>query len=138
MLRTGGVAYLDEVLVKYRLWSTRERESRITLQLQEIVRLYETTVSDLVKSCPSGTSRAVIAAKRHWARSGAVGIGRLSGTAKFEEAARLVLMLDSSLSVRFLLQLHRHGLSWVLSGAMKTKLWLRQRVKALLYASRAD
>ena len=138
MLRTGGVAYLDEVLVKYRIWSTHERESRITLQLQEIMRLYETTVSDLVKSYPSGVSRAVIAARRHWARSGAVGIGRLSGTPKFEEAARLVLMLDSSLSVRFLLQLHRHGLSWVLSSAMKTKLWLRQRVKALLYASRVD
>ena len=138
MLRTGGVAYLDEVLVKYRIWSTHERASRITLQLQEIVRLYETTVSDLVKSYPRGVGTAVIAAKRHLARSGAVGIGRLSGTPKFEEAARLVLMLDSSLSVRFLLQLHRHGLSWVLSGAMKTKLWLRQRVKALLYASRGD
>lgn len=53
-------------------------------------------------------------------------------------AARLLLMLDSSLSVRYLLQLHRHGLSWVVSSAMKTKLWLRQRVKALLYASRLD
>jgi len=138
MLRTGGVAYLDEVLVKYRIWSTRERESRITLQLQEIVRLYETTVSDLVKSYPRGVSTAVLAAKRHWARSGAIGIGRLTGTPKFEEAARLVLMLDSSLSVRFLLQLHRHGLSWVASSAMKIKLWLRQRVKALLYACRGD
>src|SRR5437867_5745250 len=138
MLRTRGVAYLDEVLVKYGVWSTRERASRITLIFKAVVRLYETTVSDLVKSCPRGMSRAVLAAKRHWARSGAVGIGRLTGTPKFEEAARLVLMLDSSLSVRFLLQLHRHGLSWVLTGAMKIKLWLRQRVKALLYASRGD
>ena len=102
------------------------------------MRLYETTVSDLVKSHPKGLATAVLTAKRHWARSGAVGIGRLSGTPKFEEAARLVLMLDSSLSVRFLLRLHRHGLSWVAAWVMKTKLWLRQRVKALLYASRVD
>jgi len=43
------------------------------------------------------------------------------------------MMLESSLSVQFLLKFHRHCLSWMAWSAMKAKLWLRQPVKAFRF-----
>lgn len=133
LLQTGDVAYHDEVLVQYRTWTTPERDNRFILQLQEIARLYETTVAEIGTSYP-GMRPAIEKARKAYAFGCALGLGKLLGKPEFEEAGYQVRRIYDSLTVRFILRLHHNGLSGPILTGLRAKLWLRQKVKALLYA----
>lgn len=133
LLQTGDVAYCDEVLVQYRAWTTPERESRTVLQLQEIAQLYETTVARIANSHHKDLRRDVEKCRRAYALGCALGMGNLADKAEFVEAASQILKISDSSFVRFVLQLHRMGLSAPIVTALRTKLWFRRKVKALLY-----
>lgn len=134
LLQVGDITYHDEVLVQYRIWTTPERDSRLISQLQEIAQLYETTVAKLLTSHPD---LKIVAerARRDYALNLAFGIAKLAGKRQFEEGVRQVLRIHDSAGVRLVLWLHNRGLSGPVAIALRSKLWLRQKVKALLYAT---
>lgn len=132
LIQVGDVVYHDEELIQYRSWTTVERGTRLVQQIQEIAQVYDTTVEELLDYHPAKVKRLAKLARKSQAFHYAMGIGRLIGKPEFEEAASAVLGIHDSVWVHLLLQLHRYGLSEPISAGLRTKNWLRQKIKALL------
>jgi len=134
LAQVGDVVYHDEELVQYRAWDTGERKFRSIFYSLEGIKIYETIIADLLKSRPELTKYAQKGRKAR-AIGLARDIGRLYGQPQYPELVKKTLRLYDSPEVRLTLGLHDWGLTEGLFAAQKAKLWLRQKVKALLYKS---
>jgi hypothetical protein len=135
LLQFGGVAYHDEILAQYRVWSNADRASRFLRYLEETRRLYEKTLGELARTCPE-LAAPVSRARSARARTLAIAAGKCRQRAEFREASRLVRDIHDSPAVRTLLWLS--GCRWLpslIQGVVQVKSALRCAVKALLYAS---
>jgi glycosyltransferase involved in cell wall biosynthesis len=134
---TGDVVYLDEVLVGFRFWEAENREDntrRLPRYVEEIGRMFDTTVAEIVAMRPQLTEFAQ-KARAEMAVNCAVGIGQLYGRESYPEAARNVRRIDDSLQVRLVLAMHEMRLTPALGFTRAVKSVLRRQVKQLLYES---
>ncbi len=134
LLEIGDIAYHDEVLADFRVWSEPEREARHLRHLAEIGQLYETRIAAIQRADPS-LSKFVSAARNARALSGALGLGKLSGTPAFEEGARLVRRISDSFAVRCVLWLHTHRLGRLAGAWAQARETLRGIAKAVFIAA---
>lgn len=135
LLMTGDVIYLDEVLVRFRFWSAPNREDnsrRLPRYIEEIGRLFDTTVAEIVKEEPD-LARYARKARKSMAVNCALGVGQLKGLPPYEESVRNVMRIDDSPLVRLTLLLHRCGMSPLVDAARTLEHWMRHRVKGMLY-----
>jgi len=131
----GDVAYLDEVLVKFRFWSADNREDnsrRLPRYIEEIGRMFDTTVVEIVAARPQLAPYALKARKK-MAMNCAMGAGELYGRDSYEQAEKDTLKIYDSLLVRTVLALHRWRLSPIFEFTRTAKSQLRTQVKQLLY-----
>jgi glycosyltransferase involved in cell wall biosynthesis len=134
---TGDVAYLDEVLVGFRFWEAENRDNnyrRLPRYVEEIGRMFDTTVAEIVAARPQ-LARAARKARADMAVNCAIGIGQLYGRESYAEAARNVLKIDDSLRARLVLGMHSMRLTPAIGFTRAVKHALRRQVKQLLYES---
>jgi glycosyltransferase involved in cell wall biosynthesis len=134
---TGDVVYLDEVLVGFRFWEAENREDnfrRLPRYVEEIGRMFDTTVAEIVEARPQ-LARFARNARAEMAINCAVGIGQLYGRESYADAARNVQRIDDSLRVRLVLAMHKLRLTPALGFTRAVKSVLRRQVKQLLYES---
>jgi len=136
LLQSGDVVQVNKVLAQYRYWSTPQRQARILQHLDEVVRLYETTVAEILQHYPQLEVAARNARKRR-ALVWALQLGQLVDKGDFEQAARLITKIDNSTAVHLALKLQRSKvLSSLIAACVIGHHRLRQRVRALRDASR--
>jgi glycosyltransferase involved in cell wall biosynthesis len=131
----GDVAYLDEVLVRFRFWAAANRDDnsrRLPRYVEEIGRMFDTTVREIVAARPEMAPHA-LKARKEMALNCAIGVGELYGLECYAEAERNVRKIHDSPLVRSVLGLHRCRLTPVLEFSRTTKYHLRRQVKQLLY-----
>ena len=134
---TGDVAYLDEVLVGFRFWSAENREDnsrRLPRYVEEIGRMFDTTVTEIVAARPH-LAKFADKARHDMAVNCAIGIGQLFGLEVYEQMERDVLNVYDTARVRTILRLHRMRLTPALGFSRTVKGVLRRQVKQLLYQS---
>ncbi len=137
LLMTGDVIYFDEVLVQFRFWSAPNRDDnsrRLPRYIEEIGRMFETTVAELVEEAPELTPHAR-RARKAMAMNCALGVGQLKGSPHYEESVENVKRIYDSIPIRLVLLAHNCGMSTVVSGVRTLKQWVRLRVKEILYQS---
>ncbi len=135
MLLTGDVIYLDEVLVRFRFWSAPNRDDnsrRLPRYIEEIGRLFDTTVAEVVEQVPELGPHAR-KARRSMALNCALGVGELRGRPEYEESVRNVVKIDDSLPVRLALLVHSCGMSQVVFAYRAFQRWARHHIKEMLY-----
>lgn len=131
----GDVAYLDEVLVRFRFWEAENREDnfrRLPRYVEEIGRMFDTTVAEVVAARPA-LKGAAARARRAMGINCAIGIGQLFGRASYAETERNVLRIHDSPLIRSILMAHRVRLTQALEFTRTVKGRLRRHVKELLY-----
>jgi glycosyltransferase involved in cell wall biosynthesis len=134
---TGDVAYLDEVLVGFRFWEAENRDDnsrRLPRYVEEIGRMFDTTVAEIVAERPQ-LAEFARKARKEMAVNCAVGIGQLYGRESYGDAARNVLRIYDSVQVRTVLGMHSLRLTPALGFTRSVKSALRRQVKQLLYES---
>jgi glycosyltransferase involved in cell wall biosynthesis len=132
---TGDVAYLDKVLVRFRYWSAANREDnfrRLPRYVEEIGRMFDTTVTEIVAARPT-LARAAFRARKEMALNCAIGAGQLFGRESYDEAERNVRRIHDSFLIRAVLNLHRLRLTPALQFCRAAKGVLRRQLKQLLY-----
>jgi glycosyltransferase involved in cell wall biosynthesis len=131
LLQIGDVVYHNEILAQYRIWSAPERDARFLTHLEEVVKLYETTVAEILRHHPEliGDGRR---ARRRRAIVWALQLGRLVDERKFQQAARLIMKIDDSKLVCLALNSQRSKLlSYLTSACMEGRWRLRQKIRLL-------
>lgn len=131
----GDVAYLDEILVRFRFWEAENRESnyrRLPRFIEEIGRMFDTTIAEVVAARPH-LAEAAKKARKLMAMNCAIGVGQLYGRESYAGAERDVRRIYDSLPVRTVLLLHRIRLTPALVFSRTVKSHLRHHVKQLLY-----
>jgi glycosyltransferase involved in cell wall biosynthesis len=131
----GDVAYLDEVLVGFRFWVAANRDDnsrRLPRYVEEIGRMFDTTVQEIVHARPH-LARFASKARKLMAVNCAIGAGELFGQQCYDNVERDVLKIHDSLAVKAVLGLHRLRLTPALGFTRSVKSHLRQQVKQLLY-----
>jgi O-antigen/teichoic acid export membrane protein/GT2 family glycosyltransferase len=128
LISFGDVAYVDEALAEYRVWSTEARQRRLLRLIEDTGRLYETRVKEMVVANPALRGEAV-KGRRSRALTLACGLSELSTRTEFEEGARLILKVSDSAVVRCTLRLQSYGLSGAFSTAFLWWQRLRRVVK---------
>jgi len=137
LLLTGDVAYHDEALVEFRYWEAENRDShlrRLPRYVEEIGRMFDTTVAEILE-VRSDLKDHVRNCRKTLAINCAIGVGQLVGQPSFDESVENVKRIYDCNTVRFIVALHRLGLSRALGASQNVQCWLRQRVKRLMYAS---
>lgn len=135
LLMTGDVIYFDEVLVQFRFWSAPNRDGnarRLPRYIEEIGRMFDTTVLELVEQAPE-LARDARRARKAMAMNCALGVGELKGLPQYEESTRNVKRIDDSIPIRLVLLAHDIGMSPFVNSVRTLKQWMRLRVKELLY-----
>lgn len=135
LLMTGDLIYLDEVLVRFRYWSAPNRDDnsrRLPRYIEEIGRLFDTTVAEVVEQVPE-LERYALKARKAMALNCALGVGELKGLPQYEESVRNVKRIYDSVPVRLALLAHRCGMSPLVNAGRSAKQWMRRHVKELLY-----
>ena len=134
LLHLGDVAYHDEILFQYRDWTTPEREARMTWDIHSRAEMHSTVIAELVSLYPELSIVATRERKRA-ARQYALAIGRWFGAPEYEELVRQTLRIDGSPAVHMVLWVNQSGITRLIVPVWKKmREWLRQKVKALLYA----
>jgi glycosyltransferase involved in cell wall biosynthesis len=132
---TGDVAYLDEVLVRFRFWEAENRDNnfrRLPRFVEEVGRMFDTTVAEIVAARPE-LLPAARKARRQLALNCAIGVGELFERDSYGQAEQDVLKIDDSLAVRTALRMHHLRLTGLMSLTRSMKGRLRLKVKELLY-----
>jgi glycosyltransferase involved in cell wall biosynthesis len=131
----GDVAYLDEALVAFRFWSAPDRDGnsrRLPRYVEEIGRMFDTTVAEIVSAHPE-LARSAQKARRKMGLNCAIGVGELLGYESYNEAERNVRRIHDSVLIGMVLRSHRLGLTPLFDFTRALKGRLRLRVKELLY-----
>lgn len=132
---TGDVAYLDEVLVGFRFWAAANRDDnarRLPRYVEEIGRMFDTTVNEIVSARPELAPFA-LKARKEMAVNCAIGVGELYGLECYEQAEQDVRKIYDSPLIRAVLRLHRLRVTPALGFTRSVKSHLRQQVKHFLY-----
>lgn len=136
LLQVGDVAFHDEVLAQYRIWSTPLRTARIIDHLVEIRDLYETTVAGMLRTQPE-LSCAARKARSRRALAWALQLRHLVEKENFELAAQKVMSIDNGRAVRLALKMQRSQiLSSLISTCIRGRWRFRHGLRSLIYNHR--